>query len=104
MMDRLLEYVALLRGDLRRNGWMGGRIVAHMPLVVYNGRTKWNVPLRLDDSEWVPEELRDLQPRLAGRLVDAKDWKRRCSAPWQCSRPWTISYCGSRSGPGATVR
>ena len=74
MMDRLLEYVALLRGDLRRNGWMEGRIVAHMPLVVYNGRTKWNLPLRLDDSEWMPEELRDLQPRLTGRLVDAKDY------------------------------
>ena len=45
-----------------------------MPLVVYNGRTKWNVPLRLDDDEWMPQELRDLQPRLAGRLVDAKDY------------------------------
>ena len=37
MAERLLEYVALLRRDLRRSGWMavdGGRIVAHVPLVL----------------------------------------------------------------------
>ena len=76
MAERLLEYVALLSRDLRRSGWMaaaGGRVVAHVPLVVYNGRAEWNAPLRLDERGWVPPELRDLQPRLACRLVDAKD-------------------------------
>ena len=74
MADRLLEYVALLRFDLHRTGWMaaeGGRTVAHVPLVVYNGRARWNAPLRLAEPEWAPPELRDLQPRLAGRLIDA---------------------------------
>ena len=52
----------------------GGRVVAHVPLVVYNGWAKWNAPLRLDERGWVPPELRDLQPRLAYRLVDAKDY------------------------------
>ena len=77
MAERLLEYVALLRRDLRRSGWMAvddGRIVAHVPLVVYNGRANWNTPLQLDDRGWMPEELRDLQPRLACLLVDAKDY------------------------------
>ena len=77
MAERLLEYVALLRRDLRRSGWMaadGGRIVAHVPLVVYNGRAQWRAPLRLDEQGWMPQGLRDLQPRLAGRLVDAKDY------------------------------
>ena len=75
IVDRLLEYVALLRRDLRRSGWMaagGGRAVAHVPLVVHNGRANWNAPLRLDERGWMPPELGDLQPRLAGRLVDAK--------------------------------
>ena len=68
MVERLLEYVALLPRTLRRSGWMaaeGGRVVAHVPLVVYNGRAQWNVPLRLANPEWMPSELRDLQPRLA---------------------------------------
>ena len=75
--ERMLEYVVLQRRDLRRSGWMaadGGRVVAHMPLVVYNGRAKWNAPLRLDECGWAPPKLRDLQPRLACRLVDAKDY------------------------------
>ena len=42
--------------------------------MVYNGRAKWNVPLRLAEPEWAPPELRDLQPRLACRLVDAGDY------------------------------
>ena len=77
MAERLLEYVALLPRELRRTGWMaaeGGRVVAHVPLVVYNGRAKWNVALRLDERGWVPPELRTLQPRLACRLIDAKDY------------------------------
>ena len=77
MAERLLEYVALLPGELRRSGWMaaeGGRIVAHMPLVVYNGRAKWNAPLHLDGRKWVPSELRDMQPRLRCRLIDAKNY------------------------------
>ena len=75
--ERLLEYVALLPGELRRSGWMaaeGGRVVAHVPLVVYNGRAEWNVPLRLDERGWAPSELRTLQPRLFYRLIDAKDY------------------------------
>ena len=44
-----------------------------MPLVAYNGRAKWNAPLRLAEPEWAPPELRDLQPRLACRLIDAKN-------------------------------
>ena len=77
MAERLLEYVALLPGELRRSGWMaaeGGRVVAHMPLVVYNGRAKWNAPLRLDERAWAPSQLRDLQPRLRCRLIDAKNY------------------------------
>ena len=77
MAERLLEYVVLLRRELRRSGWMaadGGRVVAHVPMVVYNGRARWNSPLRLDDIGWMPRELRTLQPRLGGRLVDAKDY------------------------------
>ena len=77
MAERLLEYVVLLRGDLRRSGWMaadGGRVVAHVPLVVYNGSARWRAPLRLDERGWMPRELRSLQPRLAGRLVDARDY------------------------------
>ena len=49
MAERLLEYVALLPRALRHSGWMaaeGGRVVAHVPLVVYNGRAEWNAPLR----------------------------------------------------------
>ena len=68
MAERLLEYVALLSRDLRRSGWMaaaGGRRVAHVPLVVYNGRAKWNASLQLDERGWAPPELRGLQPRLA---------------------------------------
>ena len=44
MVERLLEYVVLLRRDLHRSGWMatdGGRVVAHVPLVVYNSRAMW---------------------------------------------------------------
>ena len=77
MAERLLEYVALLPRELRCSGWMaaeGGRIVAHMPLVVYNGRAKWNAPLHLDGRKWVPSELRDMQPRLRCRLIDAKNY------------------------------
>ena len=76
IVERLLEYVALLRRDLHRSGWMaagGGRVVAHVPLVVYNGRGRWNAPLRLDERRRMPPELGDLQPRLACWLVDAKD-------------------------------
>ena len=77
MVERLLEYVVLLRRDLHRSGWMaadGGRVVAHVPLVVYNGRAKWRAPLQLDERGWMPRELRALQPRLACRLVDAKNY------------------------------
>ena len=77
MAERLLEYVALLPRALRHSGWMaaeGGRVVAHVPLVAYNGRAKWNAPLRLDEREWAPPELRDTQPRLRCRLIDAKNY------------------------------
>ena len=77
MADRLLEYVALLRRDLRHSGWTaaaGGRVVADVPLVVYNGRAKWSAPLRLDERRWAPLILRDLQPRMVYWLVDAKDF------------------------------
>ena len=77
MAERLLEYVALLPGELRRSGWMaaeGGRVVTHVPLVAYNGRAKWNAPLRLDERAWAPPELRDMQPRLRCRLIDAKNY------------------------------
>ena len=77
MAERLLEYVALLPGELRRSGWMaaeGGRVVTHVPLVAYNGRAKWNAPLRLDERAWAPSQLRDLQPRLRCRLIDAKNY------------------------------
>ena len=75
MAERLLEYIVLLRRDLRRSGWMaadGGRFVTHVPLVVYNGRAKWNTAPELDESEWAPRELRGMQPLLEYPLVDAK--------------------------------
>ena len=37
---------------LRRSAWMaaeGGRVVMHVPLVVYNGRAEWNAPLQPDE-------------------------------------------------------
>ena len=77
MAERLLEYVVLLRRDLHRSGWMaahGGRAVAHVPLVVYNGRAKWRAPLRLNERDWMQPELRARQPRFAYWLVDAKDY------------------------------
>ena len=52
----------------------GGRVVTHVPLLAYNGRAKWNAPLRLDERAWAPPQLRDLQPRLRCRLIDAKDY------------------------------
>ena len=64
-------------GALRRSGWTaadGGRVVTHVPLVVYNGRAKWNAPLRLAEPDWAPPGLRDLQPRLACRLIDARNY------------------------------
>ena len=101
MMERLLEYVALLRGDLRRKGWMatgGRRIVAHVPLVVYNGRAKWNTPLRLDESGWMPPELGDLQPRLAGLLVDAKTYAGDDAADGNLARGTLALDAASRQG------
>ena len=101
MMERLLEYVALLRGDLRRKGWLatgGGRIVAHVPLVVYNGRAKWNTPLRLDESGWMPPELADLQPRLAGLLVDAKTYAGDDAADGNLARGALALDAASRQG------
>ena len=77
MVERLLEYVALLPRALRRSGWTaadGGRVVTHVPLVVYNGRAKWNAPLRLAEPDWAPPGLGDLQPRLACRLIDARNY------------------------------
>ena len=77
MAERMSEYVALTSRALHRSKWMaadGGRVVAHLPLVVYNGRAKWNAPLRLAEPEWMPEELQALQPRLAYWLIDAKDY------------------------------
>ena len=77
MAERLLEYVVLLRGDLWRSGWMaaaGGRTVAHMPLVVYNGRARWSAPLGLVVPAWARRDLHAFQPRLDYWLVDAKDY------------------------------
>ena len=65
MADRLLEYVALLRIDLRRSGWMaaeGSRVTA-----APSGTCR----LRLAEPERAPPELRDLEPRPAYRLVGA---------------------------------
>ena len=65
MADRLLEYVALLRIDLRRSGWMaaeGSRVTA-----APSGTCR----LRLAEPERAPPELRDSEPRPAYRLVGA---------------------------------
>ena len=99
MVERLLEYVALLRRDLRRSGWMaagGGRVVAQAPLVVYNGRAKWNAPLHLDDRGWMPRTLRALHPRLACRLVDAKDYAGDDTADGNLAR---VALALDASGP-----
>ena len=103
MAERLMGYIALLRQDLRRSKWMAagdGRIVAHVPLVVYNGRAKWNVPLQLGDHGWMPEELRALQPHLAGLLVDAKDYAGDDAADGNLAR--TALALDAASAPGLT--
>ena len=78
MAERLLEYAALLRNDLARSGWKGaptGRAVAHVPLVVYNGRERWRAPLQLATlADWAPPALARLQPRFAYRLIAALDY------------------------------
>lgn len=77
MAERLLAYVALLRRDLRHSGWMpasAGELVVHLPLVVYNGRAPWNVPLWLAPPAWMPPELARIQPRFAYRPIEARHY------------------------------
>ena len=78
MAERMLEYAALLRNDLARSGWKPapmGLVVAHVPLVVYNGRERWRVPLQLaTPAGWAPPMLVRLQPSFAYRLIEAKDY------------------------------
>ena len=52
-----------------------GLVVAHVPLVVYNGRERWRVPLQLvTPAGWAPPMLARLQPSFAYRLIKAKDY------------------------------
>ena len=57
---------------------------------LYNGQTKWNAPLRLDERGWAQPELGDLQPRLACRLVDAKDYAGDDAAVGKRKLAWAV--------------
>ena len=78
MAERLLEYAAMLRCDLRRSGWMsaaGVREAWDVPLVVYAGRGKWNAPRRLQTgARWMPPKLAWLQPTIGYLLLDSQDY------------------------------
>ena len=106
MAERLLEYIVLLRRDLHRSGWMaadGGRSVTHVPLVVYNGRAKWNAPLRLGEWDWASPELRDQQPRLVCRLVDAKAYAGDDAADGNLARAALALDAASAQGLAAAL-
>ena len=66
----------------------GGRVVTHVPLVVYNGRAEWNAPLQLDAAS-----AQGLVPALerAAALLSALDEQEL----WQSF----VAWCGGTLSP-----
>ena len=77
MPERLLEYAALLRRSLQRNGAAESDDAAPacVAVVVYSGRAPWTPPRSVEErTAWTPPALAARQPRFAYQLVDAKDF------------------------------
>ncbi len=75
MAVRLLTYVGLLLEDIIRRDKLrpGDRLPAVLPLVLYNGGTRWRAPLRLETLfAPVPSPLRRYLPRLTYLLLDER--------------------------------
>ena len=76
MAERMLEYAAMLRRDLTREGKVrgpGGGPPPLLPLVVYNGRRPWTAPLDLGgNTESLSKELAAMQPRFKYVLLEVR--------------------------------
>jgi len=73
MAVRLLGYVALLLSDLIRTGaaTLASKLPAVLPLVLYNGKRPWNVPLDLASLfQPAPPGAERLLPQLSYLLID----------------------------------
>ena len=110
MAERMLEYAALLRRDLLRAGGAGltadGLVPAHLPLLVYSGRARWNAPLRVEErTAWAPAGLAELQPRFALRLVDAGAYRGDHARDGNMARAWLALDAADAAGlPAALER
>ena len=110
MAERMLEYAALLRRDLLRAGGAGltagGLVPAHLPLLVYSGRARWNAPLRVEErAAWAPAGLAELQPRFALRLVDAGAYRGDHARDGNMARAWLALDAADAAGlPAALER
>ena len=103
MAERMLEYAALLRRDLLRAGGAGltagGLVPAHLPLLVYSGRARWNAPLRVEErTAWAPAGLAELQPRFALRLVDASAYRGDHVRDGNMARAWLALDAADAAG------
>ncbi len=103
MAERMLEYAALLRRDLLRAGGAGltagGLVPAHLPLLVYSGRARWNAPLRVEErTAWAPAGLAELQPRFALRLVDASAYRGDHARDGNMARAWLALDAADAAG------
>ena len=79
MAERMLEYAALLRGDLAREGRVrgpGGGPPPLLPLVVYNGRRPWTAPVQLGRAEGLPVRLASIQPQFRYELLEVRRFDR----------------------------
>ena len=76
MAERMLEYAAMLRGDLAREGRVrspGGGPPPLLPLVVYNGRRPWTAPVELGGGDMgLSVGLADLQPKFKYVLLEVR--------------------------------
>ena len=76
MAERMLEYAALLRGDLSREGKVrgpGGGPPPLLPLLVYNGRRPWTAPVDLRSAtEGLPTGLAAIQPKFEYVLLEVR--------------------------------
>ena len=103
MAERMLEYAALLRGDLLRGGALAA-VSAHVPLVVYNGRAPWSPRLRVEEgTAWVPAALARLQPRFEFRFVDAKTYRGDRVLDGNAARAWLALDAADVAGLAAAL-
>ena len=76
MAERMLEYAALLRGDLSREGKVrgpGGGPPPLLPLLVYNGRRPWTAPVDLRSATGgLPTGLAEIQPKFEYVLLEVR--------------------------------